>query len=111
MQHKDTVILNKIISELNIALDAIDEVDYEEFNSDEMFKRGICMTVINIGELVKNLSFEFREEHKQIPWKAVAGFRDIAAHKYQTLNMKDVYATVITDFPELKSELQKILSE
>lgn len=66
------------------------------------------MTVINIGELVKSLSSEFRLEHNNVPWKAIAGFRDIAAHKYQTLHMEDVYYTVINDFPPLKDYIKDI---
>ena len=37
--------------------------------------------------------------------------RDIAAHKYQTLRMEDVYNTVKTDLPPLKSNIIVILKE
>ncbi len=109
MRHRDLVILNKIIDELNIAINALCDKSFRDFDSDELFKRGICMTVINIGELVKNLSPEFRAEHNSVPWKNIAGFRDIAAHKYGTLNMNDVYNTVINDFPVLKENILKFL--
>ena len=67
------------------------------------------MTVINIGELVKNLSDDCRQAYREIPWKSIAGFRDIAAHKYQTLKMEDVYETVISDFPDLYDQIEQIL--
>ncbi len=35
--------------------------------------------------------------------------RDIAAHKYQTLRMEDVYITVKEDFPSLRKQLVYIL--
>ena len=72
--------------------------------------RAVAMTVINIGELVKNVSDELRTEQKQVPWKAIAGMRDIAAHKYQTLRMEDVYNTVKIDFPDLQKKLTTILT-
>ncbi len=56
------------------------------------------MTVINIGELIKNLSDDVRINYPHIPWKSIAGFRGIAAHKYQTLRVGDVYKTVTDDF-------------
>ncbi len=111
MQRKDRVILNKIIEELDIVINAMHNKTFETFDSDELFKRGICMTVINVGELVKNLSAEFRLEYNEIPWKAIAGFRDIAAHKYRTLDMNDVYDTVTNDFPALKESILNILSK
>lgn len=110
MQRKDRIILNKIIEELDVAINAMHDISFEEFDGEELFKRGICMTVINIGELVKNLSPEFRLEYNKIPWKDIAGFRDIAAHKYRTLSMNDVYTTVKKDFPELKAAILDILS-
>ena len=109
MQHRDKIILVKIIDELLVASDILQNSEFDEFDSNEMMKRAICMTVINIGELVKNLSDELRVEYESIPWKFIAGFRDIAAHKYQTLKMKDVYKTVMNDFPTLKAEIEEIL--
>ena len=69
------------------------------------------MTVINIGELVKNLSDSVRNEYKTIPWKSIAGFRNIAAHKYQTLKMNDVYKTVVEDFPILAIDIKNVLNK
>lgn len=109
MQHRDKTLLTKIISETEIALDMLSDKSFEDFDSDEMLKRAICMTVINIGELVKALSEDIRAEHKNIPWKSIAGFRDIAAHKYQTLHMQDVYFTITNDFPMLKDNIKAIL--
>lgn len=109
MQHRDKTILVKIIDELDVALGMITDKNFDTFNSDEILKRAMCMTVINIGELVKALSEDFRLKHKQIPWKSIAGFRDIAAHKYQTLHMQDVYHTVTNDFAELKNNIKQIL--
>ena len=37
--------------------------------------------------------------------------RDIAAHKYQTLRMEDVYQTATVDFSMLKGLLESILAK
>ncbi len=108
MLHRDSIILSKIRSEIKIALDMISGRTFEDFDSNEMLKRAVCMTVINIGELVKSLSTDVRQQYKEIPWREIAGFRDIAAHKYQTLRMEDVYKTVIDDFPVLEDHLKRI---
>lgn len=109
MEHRDEVILRKVLSEIDIAENMMGDHSLAEFSENEMLKRAVCMTVINIGELVKNLSESFRRTHHDIPWKAIAGFRDIAAHKYQTLKMGDVYETVQTDFPVLQVQIKSIL--
>ena len=109
MERRDKVILQKVLREIDIAREMMDGCALEEFKRNEMLMRAVSMTVINIGELVKNLSDETRTAYPKIPWKAIAGFRDIAAHKYQTLRMEDVYETVVTDFPALEKQIENIL--
>ena len=109
MEHRDEVILRKVLSEVRIAAEMLGNSQLDTFLANEMLKRAVCMTVINIGELVKNLSEECRLSNPQVAWKAIAGFRDIAAHKYQTLKMEDVYETVATDFPDLEQKIKQIL--
>lgn len=111
MSRRDKVILQKVITEINIGAEMIGEASFENFVADEKLKRAVCMTVINIGELIKNVTDATRDKYSFIPWKAIAGMRDLTAHKYQTLRMEDVYDTVKTDFPELKKELEKVLEE
>lgn len=109
MQRRDLIILKKILSEIDIAFEMLGNADLDSFLADEKLKRAVGMTVINIGELVKNITEETRLSYNQIPWKAIAGMRDIAAHKYQTLRMEDVYNTVVMDFPDLREGLNNII--
>ena len=56
MNHRDAQILQKIIREIDIALEMVHGKSLEEFKNNEMLKRAVCMTVINIGELIKNVT-------------------------------------------------------
>lgn len=109
MERRDRIVLKKVLDELAIAQDMMGCCSLEQFLQNEMLMRAVGMTVINIGELVKNLTEETRLAYPHVPWKAIAGFRDIAAHKYQTLRMEDVYETVVTDFPMLKEQIEELL--
>ena len=111
MQHRDYITLQKIFDESNIAIQLLGDTELDAFMNSEMLKRAIGMTIINIGELVKNLTDEFRAIHSTIPWKDISGFRDIAAHKYKTLDMKIVYNTVKYDIVDLKNNIEIILNK
>ena len=111
MNRRDGIILQKVLSEVNIAAGMMKGCSLTEFLDNEMLKRAVCMTVINVGELVKNLTEKCRLSHPEVAWKEIAGFRDIAAHKYQTLRMEDVYETAVTDFPDLQQKITRILAE
>ena len=68
------------------------------------------MTLINIGELIKNLDFEFRQNHPNIPWKDMAGLRDVAAHGYFTLRMNDIWIYASEEIPVISDNIKAILS-
>lgn len=51
MLHRDKTILLKISEEIIIAMDMIADMSLEEFKSNEILKRAVCMTVINIANL------------------------------------------------------------
>lgn len=108
MNDRDYQVIKKILSEINIIEELIQGFDMESFKADEKTKRACCMTLINIGELVKGLTNEFKENHNRIPWRGISGMRDITAHKYQTLKMEDVWLTIVKEVPNLKVELNKI---
>ena len=109
MKHRDKIVLEKIISEINVGLSILSDKTFDAFNKDETLKRAVCMTAINVGELIKIITDDIRLKYKEIPWKQITGFRDVAAHKYEALDMKDVYDTVHDDFPVLKSNINDIL--
>lgn len=111
MQHRDKIVLQKVIGELNIGIDLLSSCTLDEFLQNELLKRALGMTTINVGELIKNITPELKKQYPEIPWKAIAGMRDITAHKYQTLRMEDVYNTVKNDFPNLKVQLKSILDD
>lgn len=108
MNERDRQILIRLRGEVRLVSQMLDGFELQAFLADERTKRAVCMTLINIGELVKNLSDEFRMAHNHIPWRAISGLRDITAHKYQTLRMEDVWLTATRDIPHLKKELDTI---
>ncbi len=64
-----------------------------------------------IGEAVKHLPNNLREKHKQIPWKQIAGARDIFVHEYFGVGIERVWETIHADLPELKSLVETLLDE
>lgn len=111
MNGRDRQICEKILSEIGVARDLLRGISEEDFLRDECTARAVCMTLINIGALVKNLTTEWKDAHRKIPWRAIAGMRDITAHKYQTLRKEDVYRTCAEDIPEFEKQLSRLMEE
>ena len=111
MDNRDSTVLKKISSELSIISDMITGYNCETFTNDEKTKRAVCMTLINIGELVKILPDNVKHNNPSIPWRSIAGLRDVTAHGYQTLRMDDIWETVTTDIPLLRTQINELLSK
>ena len=109
MVKRDGIFLEKILEEVIVAVDLIKGLDYPAFENNEMAKRAVCMTLINIGELAKGLSSDFRQSNTDIPWRSIIGLRDIAAHKYKSLRMDFVWEVATQDIPMLQNQIINIL--
>lgn len=57
--------------------------------------------MIVVGEATKRLSTDFRNAHSHIPWKDIAGMRDILAHQYDRVNLDTLWDVIQNDIPEL----------
>ena len=99
MNNKNFAVLEKMLDEIAIARSLMRGSDLTS----------CALTVVTGGELVKNLDDDFRVAHANVPWKDIAGFRDVAARKYQTLRMEDVYVTASDDFDALATMLGEII--
>ncbi|HCU24663.1 MAG TPA: DUF86 domain-containing protein, partial [Deltaproteobacteria bacterium] len=47
-----------------------------------------------------------RDRYSQIPWKEMAGFRDILIHDYMGVDLSVVWETTQENLPELKVQIQ-----
>jgi uncharacterized protein with HEPN domain len=62
-----------------------------------------------IGEATKQISQELRQKHLDIPWRRVAGFRDVLIHNYMSAVLDEVWLVVERDLPILKRRIKEIL--
>jgi uncharacterized protein with HEPN domain len=100
MQRDDAFLLD-IINAAKLARQFKANLTKKEFLESNLVQSGILHQIIVIGEAVKRLSTEFRNNHPKIPWKFIAGMRDRITHGYFEVDFDEVWNTVENDLPEL----------
>ena len=81
----------------------------DEFFNDERTYLAVLYEITIIGEVVKRLSSEFRENHPQIEWRQIAGMRDRLVHDYDEVKLDLVWQVVINYIPELLNYITPLL--
>jgi uncharacterized protein with HEPN domain len=80
-----------------------------EFHNDERTQLAILYEITILGEVVKRLSTEFRQQHTTIEWRRIAGMRDRLVHDYDQVNLDLVWVVVKNNIPELLAYITPLL--
>lgn len=64
-----------------------------------------------IGEAVKRLSSNFRDQHPHIDWRGWAGLRDVVMHGYDIVDYIEIWETITRDVPGLLTSVTLLLAE
>ncbi|NUM37171.1 MAG: DUF86 domain-containing protein [Candidatus Brocadiae bacterium] len=96
-------------------LDAIQEIenytdkaDLSVFQSNSMMLYASVKQLEIIGEAAKNLSEDFKNLCKEIPWSEISGLRNILVHEYFGVDKKIIWQIIQDDIPFFKKKLSEI---
>lgn len=78
------------------------------FLNDKLRQSAIVRQLEIIGEAAKNIPEIFREQYPEIPWKKIAGLRDVITHAYFNIDIDITWDIIKKDLPALKKHITKI---
>lgn len=98
-------------------LEAIRKIDFytadgrEAFMQNTMAQDAVLRNFEIIGEAAKRLSSETKDRCPDIPWRDVAGLRDILIHNYMGVNLNRIWGVVERDLPPLRQSVEDLLGQ
>ncbi len=106
-----SIYLKDIIINIDAVRSFISNMSYAEFVQDKKTNYSVVRCLEIIGEASKHIPATIRNKYPEVPWKAIAGTRNIIVHDYADVDLKEVWETVVSDLAPLREQIEKILSD
>ena len=110
MQPRDTSYLLDILKAGQLIAEFVAGMDKSAFDHDMKTQSAVIRQLEIIGEATKRLSSELREAYTDIPWRQMAGMRDVLIHAYDHVDIFEVWNVVQHSLPDVIIKIETLLS-
>ena len=105
----DKTCLHDIIAAMRSAVTFAGDRTLEQFRVDDLVSAAVERRIEIMGEATKRLSMSLRDSHPEIPWRQMAGMRDLLIHAYDDIEVAVVYDAVTQVIPPLIPKIEAII--
>lgn len=110
MPQRDLSYLTDILQAARLIEVFIQGFDEQKFYQDLKCQSAVIRQIEIIGEATKRLSTTFREAHPKIPWRSMAGMRDILIHAYDHVDLGEVWNTATLAIPDIIQKIEILIT-
>ncbi|MCB0519334.1 MAG: DUF86 domain-containing protein [Lewinellaceae bacterium] len=105
----DRLYLEHILSCIRQIAAYIAGMDKQSFDENALVQDGCIRQLEIIGEATKRVSDELRTNNPHLPWKQMAGMRDVLIHDYLYVDLDIVWKTASESIPALEPAIELLL--
>jgi len=109
MKKEYPVYVQDILDCINRIEEYVKDLNENDFCKDYLVQDAVLRRLEIIGEAVKNIPERVKDNYPKIPWRKIAGLRDVLIHAYSGVNLRRVWKIITDDLPELKRQIADIM--
>ena len=109
-QRDSKITVQEIISACENSVQFMEGMTFEQFLKDIKTQSAVRHQILILGEAVKRLPQDIKDKYPEIPWKNIAGTRDVLIHCYEEADFEIIWNIVKDQLPKLSPEFHSILS-
>ena len=109
--NRDIERLQHIVNSIAHIEDFLRGKNHEQMEGDVMCYHAVVYNIMIIGEAANMLTNEFRDSHREIPWRQIIDMRNVLVHGYYNTSPLFVWETYTNDLPSLKEQVEKYIAE
>jgi len=106
----DRVYLRHILDAVG-KIESYVSVGHDVFMSTSHWQDATIRQLEIIGEATKRVSARLRSRYPEIPWRRIAGLRDVLIHDYMAVRLAAVWEVTQTDLPAFKKHIELTLKD
>ena len=110
MPARDDSYLLDILNASRWIMEFVEGLDEGAFLNDIKTQSAVIRQLEVIGEATKRLSGDIRTTHPDIPWRSIAGMRDILIHAYDHVDIQQVWQATQQDIPNLIEKIEPLIN-
>jgi len=105
MKRDINLFIDDILENINLIEKSTKKLSKTKFKEDKDIVDATLRRLEVIGEAVKNLPHSFTKKFPDIPWRGIAGFRDVLIHAYFGVSLDRVWNIIKKDLFDLKKKI------
>ena len=78
------------------------------FFESHLVQDAVMRNLQTLAESTQRLSEASKDDEQDVPWRAIAGFRNVLVHGYLGCDLEVVWSVVEKDLPELSSAIERM---
>ena len=100
-----------IKTECEYLISKSENLNYENFITNEELKRAFVRSLEIIGEASKHIPKELKRKYSQIRWKSVIAMRNLLIHEYFGVDYRVLWKAIKERIPELYEVIKNMIKE